>query len=47
MSLIMLDLNMKKITGQTGNDGEKNVQMTVSLKYLSNFSRTLEISLIN
>ena len=47
MSPIMLDLNMKKITGQTGNDGEKNVQMTVSLKYLSNFSRTLEISLIN
>ena len=37
----------EKITGQTGNDGEKNVQIMVSLKYLSNFWRTHEMSLIN
>ena len=37
-----------KITGQTDDDGEKNnVEITVSLKYLSNFWRTLEKSLIN
>ena len=36
-----------KITGQTGNDGTKDVEIMVSLKYLSNFWRTLEIPLIN
>ena len=36
-----------KITGQTGNDGTKNVEITVPLKYLSNFWRTLETPLIN
>ena len=36
-----------KITGQTGNDGTKNVEIMVSLKYLSNFWRTLEMNLIN
>ena len=36
-----------KITGQTGNDGTKEVEIMVSLKYLSNFWRTLEMSLIN
>ena len=36
-----------KITGQTGNDGTKDVQIMVPLKYLSNFWRTLEIPLIN
>ena len=35
-----------KITGQTGNDGTKDVEIMVSLKYLSNFGRTLEMSLI-
>ena len=30
----------QKITGQTGNDGAKDVQILVSLKYLSNFWRT-------
>ena len=35
------------ITGQTGNDGTKNVEITVSLKYLSNLWRKLEMSLIN
>ena len=33
--------------GQTGNDGTKNVEIMVSLKYLSNFWRTLEMPLIN
>ena len=36
-----------KITGQTGNDGTKHVEIMVPLKYLSNFLRTLEMPLIN
>ena len=36
-----------KITGQTGDDGTKNVEIIVPLKYLSNFWRTLEMPLIN
>ena len=36
-----------KITGQTGNDGTKDVEIMVSLKYLNNFWRTLEMPLIN
>ena len=37
----------QKITGQTGNDGTKNVQIMVALQYLSNFWRTLGMPLIN
>ena len=36
-----------KVTGQTGDDGTKNVEIMVPIKYLSNFWRTLEMSLIN
>ena len=36
-----------KITGQTGDDGTKDVEIMVPLKYLSNFCRTLEMPLIN
>ena len=36
-----------KITGQTNNDGIINVEIMVPLKYLSNFWRTLKMSLIN
>ena len=36
-----------KMTGQTGDNGTKNVQIMVPLKYLSNFWRSLEMSLIN
>ena len=36
-----------KITGQTGDDGTKNVEIMVPLKYLSIFLRTLEMPLIN
>ena len=36
-----------KIKGQTGDDGTKNVEIMVPLKYLSNFWRTLEMPLIN
>ena len=36
-----------KITGQTGNDGTKDVEIIVPLKYFSNFWRTLEMPLIN
>ena len=32
----------EKITGQTGNDGTKNVEIVVPLKYLSNFWRTFK-----
>ena len=33
--------------GQTGNDGSKDVEIMVPLKYLSNFWRSIEISLID
>ena len=36
-----------KIAARTGNDGRKNVEIRVPLKYLSNFWRTLEMPLIN
>ena len=36
-----------KITGKTGDDGTKDVEIMVPLKYLSNFWRTLEMPLIN
>ena len=36
-----------KMTGQTGDNGAKTVEIMVQLKYLSNFGRTLEKSLIN
>ena len=40
--------NLKeKLTGQTGENGTKNVEIIVSLKNLSNFWRILEIPLIN
>ena len=35
------------ITGRTGNDGTKNVNIRVPLTYLCNFWRTLEMPLIN
>ena len=35
------------MTGQTGDDGTKNLEIMVPLKYLSNFWRTLEMPLIN
>ena len=37
----------QKITSQTGNNGRKDVQTIVPLKYLSNFWRVPEILLIN
>ena len=36
-----------KIADTAGNDGTKNVKIGVPLKYLSNFGRTLKMSLIN
>ena len=36
-----------KITGETRDDGTKDVEIMVPLKYLSNFWRTLEMPLIN
>ena len=36
-----------KITGQTGNNGTKDVEIMVPLKYLSKISRTSEMLLIN
>ena len=37
----------QQITGQTGNGATKDVEKMVPLKYLSNFWRALEVSLIN
>ena len=36
-----------KITDRTGNDGTKDIEIMVPLKYLSSFWRTLEMPLIN
>ena len=36
-----------KMTGQTGDDGTKNVEIMVSLAYLSVFCRSVELPLIN
>ena len=36
-----------KITGKTGDDRTKDVEIAVLLKYLSNFWKTLEMPLIN
>ena len=36
-----------RIAGRTGNDGTKNVKISMPLKYLSNFWRTLEMLLFN
>ena len=36
-----------KFIGQTGNNGTKDVEIMIPLKYLSNFWRTLEMPLIN
>ena len=36
-----------KTTGRTGNNGTKDVEIMVPLKYLSNFWRNLEMPLIN
>ena len=37
----------QQITGQTGNGGTKNFEVMVTLRYLSNFWRTLEMALNN
>ena len=37
----------QKITGQTGDDGTKDVGTMIPLKYLNNFWRTLQIPLIS
>ena len=36
-----------KMTGQTGNNGTKNVEIMVPLKYLTNFWETFEMPLNN
>ena len=41
-------LNFKqKVSGKTGADNTKDVEITVPLKYLSNFWRTLEMTLVD
>ena len=47
MILIVLHLNLKKITDETGSDGKKEVPIIVPLKYFINFSGTLEMPVIN
>ena len=43
----LFNLKLEKLTTQTGNNGIKNVEMIVPLKYLSNLWITLEMILIN
>ena len=48
--LVIVLLNLKfrqKITGSTEDDGTRNVEIMVSLKNLSSFRKTLEMSLLN
>ena len=46
--VLLIHLILKqKITGQTENDGTKNVKIMLPLKYLSKFWRTCEMPLIN
>ena len=43
----MVRLNLKQIAGRIENNGTKYLKIRVPLKYLSNFWRTLEMSLIS
>ena len=47
--MLLIDFTSKlKITSQTDNDGEiDNVEIMIPLKYLSNFQRNLEMTLID
>ena len=45
--LKLMSLIKVKLTGQTDDNGTKNVEIMVSLKHLSNFWTTLEMFLIN
>ena len=46
-TILLIHLNFKvKTNGQAGDDGTKNVEIMVPLKYLNNFWRTLEMPLI-
>ena len=48
LMLLLIRLKLKEnITGETGNNGTKNFEIIVALKYLSNFSKILEMLLIN
>ena len=48
IKIIVIRSNLiKKITGKTGNDGAKDVEIMVPFKYLCNFWRTIEMPLIN
>ena len=40
-------LHIKNVIGRTGDDGRKNTEIWVPLKYLSNFWKTPEMPLIN
>ena len=43
----LLLIKVQEKTGKTGSDKTKNVEIMVSLKYLSNFWITLEMPFIN
>ena len=46
-TILLIHLKFKaKITGETGNDGTKDVEIIVPPKYLSNFWRTLEMPFV-
>ena len=48
LMIILFYLSLKKkIASQTGNNGTQKVEIMVQSEYLNNFSRTLEMSLIN
>ena len=47
MSLVCLKLKKQIPTGKTGNNGRKDVEIMLVLKYLSYFWRNPELALIN
>ena len=40
-------LHIKNVIGRAGDDGTKNTEIRVPLKYLSNFWRTIQMPLID
>ena len=47
MMIPVFHLHIKNVIGRAGDDGTKNTEIRVPLKYLSNFWRTIQMPLID
>ena len=47
MMIPVFHLHIKNVIGRAGDDGTKNTEIRVPLKYLSNFWRTIQMTLID